>query len=145
MRTPTDIFPNINTPVITVADSISAPGAGQAGLTRAGRARECREGRCGMSKALRRYETESPKESGSQRQSSCAFKEVFMGTNRNQSGWNVEDLTTQRYLPQSIILTRIQVVKTVLIATEPPVESASVLMIFFFDCAAVILLYHCTR
>jgi hypothetical protein len=39
------------------------------------------------------YETETLKESGSKRQSSCAFKELFMARNRNQSGWNIEDLT----------------------------------------------------
>ena len=34
-------------------------------------------------------------------------------------------LQMQRYLPPSIILTWIQVVKTVLVATAPPVQSAS--------------------
>jgi hypothetical protein len=127
MRTPTDIFPYINSPVITVADSI--------GVVRYGRVQLA---------PVRVGQDSLAQKSGSQRQSSCAFKELVMATNRNQSSWNVEDLTDAEISGAIHYLDPDSSSENGAGSDNDTRGICLILMIFFFECAAVVLLFHCT-
>jgi hypothetical protein len=84
-------------------------------------------------------------ESGSKRQSSGAFKELFMARNRNQSGWNIEDLTDAKVSAAIHYLDWDSGGENGAGSDSATRGICLALMILFLECAAFMLLYYYTR
>jgi hypothetical protein len=91
------------------------------------------------------YETEVLKESGSKRQSSCAFKELFMTRNGKQSGWNVEEVTDAEVSAAIHYLDSDSSSENGAGSDSATRGMCLILMSLFLEFATCVLLYYHTR
>ena len=129
----------------------SAPGRlhDRAELQNAGRDLRCRQSLTTtqhVASALpTSYETEVLKESGSKRQGSCAFKELFMTRNGKQSGWNIEEVTDAEVSAAIHYLDSDSSSENGAGSDSATRGMCLILMSLFLEFATCVLLYYHTR